>query len=141
MHGILSIHVHYSMLIQDSPTNGTFTWINQYKYWNSNSISMTVLYRPNPVMFITIDTTNLVTNTITRCPAKPPGYNTICEIIAILNTMTDTSFSISIKAHDIRVPRILSPHSIDLLNTPDIRKLSVWKDVRTLYLHRSMDRT
>ena len=26
--------IHYSMLIQGSPSNGTFSWINPYKYRN-----------------------------------------------------------------------------------------------------------
>ena len=37
---------HYSMLIQGSPTNGTFEWINPYKYRNPTITSMTVLFQP-----------------------------------------------------------------------------------------------
>ena len=51
------------MLIQSSPTNGTFEWINPYKYQNPTITSITVLFRLNPVMFNNVDTTNVVTNT------------------------------------------------------------------------------
>ena len=49
--------MHYSMLIQGSPTNGTFQWINPYKYRNPYITSITVLFRPNQVMFNNVDTT------------------------------------------------------------------------------------
>ena len=54
----------YSMLIKGSLTNGTSEWINSYKYWNPTITSITVLFRPNQVMFDNVDsTTNMVTNT------------------------------------------------------------------------------
>ena len=55
--------MHYSMLIQGSPNNGTFEWINPYKYRNPYIISITLLFRPNQVMFNNVQSTNVVTNT------------------------------------------------------------------------------
>ena len=85
------------MLIQGSPTEGTFKWINPYKYRNSYIISITVLFTPNSVMFNNVDTTNVVTNINDEERTIPPNYYTIAEIIAILNTMTNMTFSISTK--------------------------------------------
>ena len=48
--------MHYSMLIQGSHTNGSFTWINMYKYRNPYITFMTVLFRLNQVMFNNIIT-------------------------------------------------------------------------------------
>ena len=47
------------MLIQGSPSNGTFEWINLYKYRNLYITSMIILFRPNQVMFNNVDTTNV----------------------------------------------------------------------------------
>ena len=82
--------MHYCMLIQGSPTNGSFTWINPYKYKNPTITSMTVLFRPKEAkaMFNNVDTTNIVTNSNDETVTIPPGYYTLSEIIAFLNTMT-----------------------------------------------------
>ena len=56
---------------------------------------MTVLFRPNQVMFNNVDSINVVTNNGGEEVTISPGYYTLSEIIAILNTMTNTSFSIS----------------------------------------------
>ena len=82
--------MHYSMLIQGSPTNGSFTWINLYKYRNPTITSMTVLFRPkeSQAMFNNVDTTNVITNSNDEEVTIPPGYYTLSEIIALLNTMT-----------------------------------------------------
>ena len=61
---------------------------------------MTVLFKPNPVMFNNVDSTTVVTNSNDEELMIPPGYYTIGQIIAILNTMTDTTFSISTKAFE-----------------------------------------
>ena len=53
------------------------------------------LVRPNPIMFNNVDTTHVVTNTNREEETIPPGYYTIGEVIAILNTLTHTTFSIS----------------------------------------------
>ena len=52
----------YSMLIQGSPSNDTFKWINPYKYRNPTTTSMTALLRPNLVMFNNVDMIIVVTN-------------------------------------------------------------------------------
>ena len=88
--------MHYSMFIQGSPTNGLFEWINRYKYRNFYITSMNILFRPNPLMFNNVDTTNVVTSTNGEEVTIPPGYYTIGEVIAMLNTMTDTTFLISL---------------------------------------------
>ena len=90
--------MHYSTLIQDSPTNDTFEWINPYKYRNPYITSMNILFRPNQVMFNNVNTINIVTNSNGKEVTISPGYYTLSEIIAILNTMTNTSFSISTMA-------------------------------------------
>ena len=46
-------------------------------------------------MFNNVDTTHVVTNTNREEETIPPGYYTIGEAIAILNTLTHTTFSIS----------------------------------------------
>ena len=115
--------MHYSMLIQGSPGNSTFEWVNPYK--NPYITSITVLFRPNQggSMFNNVDTTNVVTNTNDEEVTIPPGYYTIGEIIAILNTMTNTTFSISTKASSYGCIWIQSPHTIDFTNAPDIREI------------------
>ena len=82
------------MLIQGSPANSMSEWINLYKYRNLYITSMIILFRPNQVMFNNVDTINVVTNMNGEELMIPPGYYTIGEIIAILNTMTDPTFSI-----------------------------------------------
>ena len=90
--------MHYSMLIQGSLTNGTFEWTNRNKYRNPITTFFTVLFRPNQVMFNNIDSINVLTNTNDEKRRIPIGNYSIGEIIALLNTMTYTPFSISTKA-------------------------------------------
>ena len=115
--------MHYSILIQGSPSNGSFTWINPYKCKNPYITSMTVLFRTNQVMFNSLDSTNVVTNSNDEELTIPPGYYTICQIIAILNTMIDTMISISTKASSYGCIYIQYPHTIDFTNAPDIREI------------------
>ena len=115
--------MHYSMLIQDSPNNGTFEWINPYKYWNPYITSITVLFRPNQVMFNNVDTTNIVMNSGGEEVTISPGYYTLSEIIAILNTMTNTSFFISTMDTSYGCIWIQSPYSINFNNAPDVREI------------------
>ena len=86
------------MLIQGSSSNGMFEWINPYKYRNPYITSINILLRPNQVMFSNVDTINVVTNSGGEEVTISPVYYTLSEIIAILNTMTNTSFSISTMA-------------------------------------------
>lgn len=55
--------VHYFILIQGLPGNGSFKWINPYKYRNPIISSITVLFRPNQVMVNSVDSTNVIKNT------------------------------------------------------------------------------
>ena len=105
--------MHYSILIQDSPINGTFDWINPYKFRNPFITSMTALFKPNQVMFNIVDSTNVVTNINGEEITISPGYYTLSEIIAILNTMINTTFSISTMATSYECIWIQSPYSID----------------------------
>ena len=102
--------MHFSMLIQGSPGNYSYTWINPYKYRNPYITSMTVFFTPNPVMFNNVDSMNVVTNSNDEELTIPPDYYTIGQIIAILNTMTDTTFSISTKASSYGCIYIQSTH-------------------------------
>ena len=126
------------MLIQGSPTNGSFTWINPYKYKNPYITSMTVLFRPKDAqaMFNNVDTTNIVTNSNNETVTIPVGYYTTSEIIALLNTMTDTTFSISTNASSFGCIWIQSPHTIDFTDAPDIREILGF-DGRTVILPAS----
>ena len=49
-------------------------------------------------MFNNVDSTNVVTNTNGEEATISPGYYTLSEIIAILNTMINTAFPISTMA-------------------------------------------
>ena len=111
------------MLIQRSPSNGMLEWINHYKYRNPYITSMTVLLRPNQVMFNNVDTTSIVTNSGGEEVTISSGYYTLGEIIAILNTMTNTSFSISTMATSYGCIWIQSPYSIDFTNAPDVGEI------------------
>ena len=82
---------------------------------------MTVLFRPNQVMFNNVDSTNVDTNINDEEVTIPPEYYSIGEIIVILNTMTDTSFSISTKDSSYGCIWIQFPYSIHFTNAPDIR--------------------
>ena len=105
--------MHYSILIQDSPINGTFDSINLYKFRNPFITSMTVLFKPNQVMFNNVDSTNVETNTNGEEVTISPSYYTMSEIITILNTMINTTFSISTMATSYEYIWIHSPYSID----------------------------
>ena len=111
------------MLIQGLLTNGTFERIDPYKYRNPTVTSITVLFTPYQGIFNNVDSTNVVANSNDEEVTICPGYYTIDEIIAILNTMTDTTFSISTKASRYGYFWMQSPHTIDLTNSPDIREI------------------
>ena len=88
-----------------------------------------------------MDSTNVVTNTNDEEVTIPPGYYSIGEIIVILNTMTDSTLSISTR---IRVMDVSGSSSHTLSTSPMLQifdKSLVWKDVRSFYMLRSMDRT
>ena len=115
--------MHHSILIQDLPTNSTFHLINPYKFRNPFITSMTVLSKPNQVIFNIVDSTNVVTNINGEEVTISPGYYTLTEIIAILNTMINTTFSISTMATSYEFIWIQSPYSIDFTIAPDVREI------------------
>ena len=109
--------MHYSILIQDSPINGSFDSINPYKFRNPFITSITALFKSNQVMFNNVDSINVVTNTNGEEVTISPGYYTLSEIITILNTMINTTFLISTMVqvmsvfgstlHTLSIPRLL----------------------------------
>ena len=70
-----------------------------------------------------MDSINVVTNSNDEELMIFHGYYTIGQLIAILNTMTDTTFSISTKASSYGCIYIQSTHTIDFTNAPDIREI------------------
>ena len=64
-------------------------------------------------MFNIVDSTNVVTNTNGEEVTISPGYYTLIDIIAILNTMINTTFSISTMDTSYECIWIHSPYSID----------------------------
>ena len=91
-------------------------------------------------MFNNVDTTNIVTNSGGEEVTISHGNYTLSEIIAILNTMTNTSFSISSMDTSYGCIWIQSPYSIDFTNAPDIREIIGLGDRRLYYPLHSMDR-
>ena len=83
---------------------------------------MTVLFTPNQVMFNNVDTISVVTNT-NNDKRTTPGFYTIAEIIVILNTITQTSFSISTMASSYGCIWIQFPYSIHFTNATNIREI------------------
>ena len=110
--------MQYSMLIQSSPTNDTFKWINPDKYRNPDITIINVLFRPNSLMF-----NNMVTNVNGEEVTILPRYYTIGEIIAVLIIITDTTFSISTMATSYGCISIQSPCFIDFTNVPNFREI------------------
>ena len=74
-------------------------------------------------LFMNTDNDNIVTNTNGESVTIDRGYYTLSEIIAILNTMSNTTFSISIMATSYGSIWIQSPYSIDFSDAPDIREI------------------
>ena len=60
-----------------------------------------------------VDSTNVVTNINGEEITISPGYYTLSEVIAILNTMINTTFSITTIATSYECIWIQSPYSID----------------------------
>ena len=86
---------------------------------------MSILFKPTQgqAMFNNVDQVNVVTNTNGESVTIDPGYYTLSEIIAILNTMSNTTFSISTMATSYGCIWIQSPYSIDFSDAPDIREI------------------
>ena len=90
------------MLTQGSSTNGTFEWIDPYKFKNPLYYFRYCSVQTQQAMFDNVGSTNEVTNTNDEERTIPPGFYEIGEIITFLNIMTDIPFSISTKATEIR---------------------------------------
>ena len=86
---------------------------------------MSLLFKPiqGAAMFNNVDQVNVVTNTNGESVTIDRGYYTLSEIIAILNTMSNTTFSISTMATSYGSIWIQSPYSIDFSDAPDIREI------------------
>ena len=86
---------------------------------------MNVLFKPvqGEAMFNIVDRTNVVTNTNGEEVTIAPGYYTLSHIIVILNTMSNTTFSISTMATSYGCIWIQSAYSIDFTNAPDVREI------------------
>ena len=86
---------------------------------------MSILFKPiqGQAMFNNVDQVNVVTNTNGESVTIDAGYYTLSEIIAILNTMSNTTFSISTMATSYGSIWIKSPYSIDFSDAPDIREI------------------
>ena len=126
--------MHYSILIQDSPINGLFDSINPFKFRNPFITSMTVLFKPNHVMFNNEDSINVVTNINGEEITISFGYYTLSEINAILNTMINTTFSISTMDTSYECIWIHSPYSIDSTIAPDVLEIFGLGNHMTVFL-------
>ena len=73
-------------------------------------------------MLNNVNTANVVTNT-NNDKRTTIGFYTIAEIIAILNTITHTSFSISTMASSYGCIWIQFPYSIHFTNATNIREI------------------
>ena len=107
---------------------------------NHHSYQCSVQIMPNQVMSNNVDMTNEVTNSNDEEVAIPPGYYSIGDIIAILNTITDITFSIYTIASSYGCIWIQSPYSIHFSNSPDIREIPGLNGRRLFYLLRSVNR-
>ena len=88
--------MHYSIIIQGKPSNGSFTWDNPYRFNNPYITMIKVLLTPNSdSIFSNIDQTNTVSNGKGESVVFEKGYYTLADIIAILNQMQYTQYSIS----------------------------------------------
>ena len=87
-----------------------------------------------------VDSSDEATNTNDEERTIPPGYYSIAEIIVILNSMTDSTFSISTKDSSYGCIWMQYLFSIYFTMPQIFERSSDWKDERSFYLHRSMDR-
>ena len=85
-------------------------------------------------MFNYVDIIHVVTNSNDVIETIPPGYYTISEIIAMVNTMADITFSISMKASSYGGIWIQSLHIIHFTNAPDIRKILGLEELTVILL-------
>ena len=89
-------------------------------------------------------TTYVVTKTNDEEVRIPPGYYTIGEIIAILNTITDTVFSISTKANAPDIPEILGMEKWTVILPASFNQSYVFDITRNrhvIYMYSSLVRS
>ena len=135
--------VPYSKLIQGLPTNGTFEWINWYKCCNPCITSITVLFRPNQVMFNNVDSTTNVGHKHQWQGSDSPSWILYDRWNHCHAQHHDPHYifhiheSFELWMNQDPVP-ILHPFH---LCPRHLRNPRIWKDERSFYLLRSMDRT
>ena len=113
--------MHYSIIIQGKPSNGSFTWDNPYRFKNPYITMMKVLLTPtSTALFSNIDQTNTVSNDKGESVVFEKGYYTLADIIAMLNRMQYTQYSISNAVSSFGCFHIQSSCSVDFSQAPDI---------------------
>ena len=83
-----------------------------------------------------VDSSDEATNTNDEERTIPPGYYSIAEIIVILNSMTDSTFSISTKDSSYGCIWMQYPFSINFTKSTDIREI-IGLEGRTVILSAS----
>ena len=82
--------MHYSIIIQGKPSNGSFTWENPYRFNNPYITMIKVLLTPNSdSLFSNIHQTTTVSNGKGESVVFEKGYYTLADIIAMLIIMND----------------------------------------------------
>ena len=117
--------MHYSINIQGKPINGSFTWSNTYKFKNPYITMMKVLIKPygQSSIFKNVDKTNIFRNSKGESITLDPGYYSLSEIMAQLNTMQYTEFSISNSIHGFGCTFVQSSADLDFKDAPDIMEI------------------
>ena len=131
------------MFIQDSPTNGTYTWIYKYMYGSPTITSINALFIQNPIkscsatwillMWWQIPVTRSerslldTTRSLKLLPCSTPWLTLHSPYLLWLRVM------------DVSGSSTLSPSISPMFQT--FEKSSDWKDEQTFYPLRSMDRT
>lgn len=119
--------MHYSIIIQGQPTNGSFTWLQgNYKFKNPYITMMKVLFTPDKTTtaaFSNIDTQNIITNGKGEQVVFDQGYYTLAEILAMLNEMQYCGFSITTANKSFGCIHITTSTTIDFSKAPDIREI------------------
>lgn len=118
--------MHYSINIQGQAVNGGFTWGENaqspiaYRFKNPYITMMKVLFNPLDAAFKNVDTVNIVVNGKNEKVTFQSGFYTLAEIIAKLNEMTYSGFSISNATYSFGCINISTNATIDFSKAPDI---------------------
>ena len=121
--------MHYSIIIQGKSSNRSFIWNNPFRFNYPFITIITVLLtlysasleqlQATPALS-NIDQTNTVSNDKGESVVFEKGYYTLAQIIAILNQMQYTQFSISNAVSSFGCFHIQSSCSVDFSQAPDI---------------------